>query len=115
MGLFNFLKYLVMNNLFNSPLNDCQAASKAQDALCELQSQVKTLNRLLNNARWVAIFEFLTLFNETEGKIADSSYMQSAWKLMGIPLTEKNIIEMADYAAMHLKADAEYTEIMKRM
>ena len=103
-----------MNNLFNSPLNDCQAASKAQDALCELQSQVKTLNRLLNNARWVAIFEFLTLFNETEGKIADSSYMQSAWKLMGIPLTEKNIIEMADYAAKHLKADAEYTEIMKR-
>ncbi len=67
------------------------------------------------NTRWIAIFEFLTLFMGTKGKIYDSVYLRSAFSLADLPLTEKNLLWMIKYAIDHLEKDAKYTkQMMKR-
>lgn len=64
----------------------------------------------LSNTRWIAILEFLILFMETKGEIYDSVYLRSAFSLAGLPLTEKNLLRMIEYAINHLEHDAEYTK-----
>ena len=72
-----------------------------------LQKQLAEQKQKFINARWIAIYEFLTFFMETKGEIYDSNYLQSAFKLIDLPLTENNVYWMLEYAAEHLKYDAE--------
>ena len=75
--------------------------------------RIKELKRNYSQAQWIAIFEFLTLFTESKGEIVNSRYVQSAFELIGIPLTEENILGMAEYAQKHFKRDEEYTKQMQ--
>ncbi len=79
----------------------------------ELQAEAKEWKQQYANARWIAIYEFLVLLNESKGEILNSRYVQSSWEWIGITLNEENIMWMADYAKKHFEADAEYTKRMQ--
>ena len=61
----------------------------------------------LINTQWVAMYEFITLFMGTKGKIYDNKYLRSAFSLAGLPLTEKNVINIFEYAIKHFEHDYE--------
>ncbi len=77
-----------------------------------LQKQLAEQKQKFVNARWIAIYEFLNFFMQTKGEIYDNSYLRSAFDLIDLPLTENNVYWMFEYAAEHLKHDAEYTKQM---
>ena len=76
----------------------------------ELKKQLAEYKQKFVNARWIAIYEFLVFFMETKGKVYDSCYLRSAFENIDLPLTEKNLYRMLEYAAKHLERDAEYTK-----
>ena len=93
-----------------------------QKTICLYDKYIENSDKLLaecrqklSNTRWIAILEFLTLFMETKGEIYDSVYFRSAFSLVGLPLTEKNLLWMIEYAINHLEHDAKCTkQIMER-
>lgn len=70
----------------------------------------KKKKQILINTQWVAIYEFITLFLGTKGEIYDNKYLQSAFSLANIPLTEKNVINMFEYAVNHFEHDIKCME-----
>lgn len=92
-------------------LQDKQIQAQS-DYINLLQKQLAEQKQKFVNARWIAIYEFLNFFMQTKGEIYDNSYLRSAFDLIDLPLTENNVYWMFEYAAEHLKHDAEYTKQM---
>lgn len=79
----------------------------------EQGERIAELKRDFVQARWIAIYEFLVLLNESKGEILNSRYVQSSWEWIGITLNEETLMWMGDYAKKHFEMDAEYTKKMQ--